>query len=377
MSGGIDSSGKGSGSTKAKKGGFLDGLKSFGATIVDGFLNGSVSVGTGGRRSVDRRDPVAAHERPVAAKQIQRSMKAWRDKEADPPEVDEKADEPATVGDATGSSEAAGSEGAGKEAAGSEDAGTEPAGEGAGGEAAAEGAGTEPAAEGAGGDKPAEATTGPVEEAKPEVATKSLSVAAKLKGIHRKVFRSPEGGEEEESVEDDSVEGEIEGEGEIARKIHRTARDPATGRFTAGGLAKHPDPSVVIEGGKYMLPVGLRSQVRAKCYGTGYRKDVDEWRDKVVKKASTHPTNPNLWKYNGTWYDKTTMEGQPTVGHTAMAVAAHWVSKGNNCEHATRKEFWNGDGNPAGNLTVQPRTVNCADNGGSFDPEVKLGYRGP
>ena len=84
MSGGFDSGGKGGSDGKGtKKGsGFLDGLKSFGASMLEGFLGGvgaQPATGPSGRPVVSHRDPVAERDRPQAAKQIQRSLKAWRD----------------------------------------------------------------------------------------------------------------------------------------------------------------------------------------------------------------------------------------------------------------------------------------------------------
>lgn len=396
MSGGIDSGSK-NGSSKAKKGtGFLDGLKSFGSSVLEGFLGG-VEPSSSGRPSVDRRDPVAARDRPAAAKQIHRSLKAWRDKDAEGDASAEKSVDAENAEYQTADEDELAAEPAPAAAASaSEGGGTE------GQKADASAEGVESRTETSpGADPVADAP----KETPAEVAPKSMSAAAKLKGVHRKVFRSAadEAEPEQESAEAQSAEQNDRGEGDdaeeadgdeseaVARKIHRSpinasldgntvARYPGqprtpNGRFAAGGLPPHADPSVVIEAGKYMLPIAIRGDVRKKLYGTNYRSGVDTWLDGVVK-AATDPKNKNMWKYKGTWYDKTTPQGIPTIGHK-QKVCDHWNGTGNNTDHDTRKNFYNGDGNPGTNLEVQPRTVNCGDNCGTFLPEVKAGYRGP
>lgn len=64
-------------------------------------LEGIVSSGSVGttRPGAARRDPVTSNERPLAARQIHRSIKAWRDREAENTETEHESKEP---GDAPG-----------------------------------------------------------------------------------------------------------------------------------------------------------------------------------------------------------------------------------------------------------------------------------
>lgn len=185
-----------------------------------------------------------------------------------------------------------------------------------------------------------------------------------------------------------SGHAEEKGEGAAAGK----EKAPAIGAklqegvvFTAkaGGnnLAPHPEEArgfVVREGGKYMLAPNYRNYTfkRQKCYGTNYRTVVDKWLDEVVT-AATDPKNSKMWKYKGKWYDKTTREGQPTIDHKSQPVNDHWNTKGNNCDHDARKDYYNGGGSHKTTLEVQPRTINCANNEGEYGDEVKIGFRAP
>lgn len=156
----------------------MDGLRSFGSSLVDGFLGGAATRPSQGP---GRRDPVTSNERPAAARQIHRSMKAWREKESDAPANDEAnaaerdaeaaAPESAAESGAPAVSDANSAAPAGSDEAGNSDSESKSAGEA---DAAADRSRSEEAA-------------GPEEQA-PEVATKPISVAAKLKGVHRKVF---------------------------------------------------------------------------------------------------------------------------------------------------------------------------------------------
>ncbi len=184
MSGGFDSGGKGGSDGKAtKKGsGFLDGLKSFGASMLEGFLGGVAgqpATGQSGRPVVSHRDPVAERDRPLAAKQIHRSLKAWRDKEADEPASDESK---APEGDAGTAPEKDAADAAPAETTGTADAA---------GADDAKSAGTsdQGSADQSKPDTESKDEAAPSEEAA-EVATKPISVAAKLKGVHRKIFRA-------------------------------------------------------------------------------------------------------------------------------------------------------------------------------------------
>ena len=94
-----------------------------------------------------------------------------------------------------------------------------------------------------------------------------------------------------------------------------------------------------------------------------------------AKGGLRHPIDPNKYWYNGKYYDAKADE--PTIGHTKMAVADHWESTGSNCPQDKRKDFFNGDGNCAANLSIQPRSVNCSDNGGTYKDKVGINFRGP
>lgn len=69
------------GGDRRKQGGFLDGLRSFGAAVLEGFV-GAAQPASG------RRDPVATNERPAAARQIHRSLNAWRDRSEEDPSAE-------------------------------------------------------------------------------------------------------------------------------------------------------------------------------------------------------------------------------------------------------------------------------------------------
>lgn len=198
MSGGIEAGGKGNGGGKPKKpgGGFWDVMRKIGAGIVDGMSVGFSSGGAAGANGSmsARRDPVATNERPAAARQIHRSMKAWRDREAENENDEDATKAPNEEAAATSNADGADSEtqSEAKTEAKSEvqtDAGALADGKDEGAEAQAEGeeekiepAGTEKADGEASKDEAA--NEGGDEEEKP------VSVAAKLKGVHRKVFRT-------------------------------------------------------------------------------------------------------------------------------------------------------------------------------------------
>lgn len=78
----FDSGGKGSGGKKGNGSSFWDGLRSLGQGIVDGFTSSAGTSGPplGSSRKPDRKDPLGG-ERRVAAAQVRRSLKAWRDRE--------------------------------------------------------------------------------------------------------------------------------------------------------------------------------------------------------------------------------------------------------------------------------------------------------
>lgn len=78
MGAGHDSDGKGNDGGKPKsKAGVWDGLRTFGASVLEGFIGGAAA-----RPAAKGHDPVTEHERPAAAKQIHRSLKAWRERAA-------------------------------------------------------------------------------------------------------------------------------------------------------------------------------------------------------------------------------------------------------------------------------------------------------
>ena len=179
----FDSGGKGgSDGGKAKKGGFLDGLRSFGADFANAFArNMGASTEQGSKPSVDRRDPVAVRDRPIAARQIQRRLKIERkaaDEEAGkqdaaPQAAEEQLQEESSAGGVDpAEQDASASDASDEVSADSAEAG--------GQDAVAPDSG--PTAEAT--DKEQGVPTS--EEAKP-----SMSVAAKLKGVHRKVFLAP------------------------------------------------------------------------------------------------------------------------------------------------------------------------------------------
>lgn len=202
---GMDAGGKGSNGGKAKKGGFFDGLKSFGASLLEGFANGvTVNVSSSstaqraGKPGVSRKDPVTANELPRAARQIHRSLSVWRqaadekaaagEQDRDEAKADAKADAATEVdGAAVDDEQQQGDAGAATEAeADGGNAATEAA-------AASDGDETNPEedAKADGEDKPAEeAAADPAHEGSKTEAKPPLSVAAKLKGVHRKIFRT-------------------------------------------------------------------------------------------------------------------------------------------------------------------------------------------
>lgn len=163
------------GDSPKKQSGFWDGLRSFGSALLEGIAGaqpGNV------KPSVSRRDPVASRDRPAAARQVHRSMQAWRDR--DDQQADAKTgsnDAPATEAkeaegeDAQAVDESEGATSESNEQASGADTSEEKAAEGDDGAKIPEGEGAE------GGEEPA-------------AETPSQSVAAKLKGIHRKVFLS-------------------------------------------------------------------------------------------------------------------------------------------------------------------------------------------
>lgn len=81
----FDGGGKDGPSKKSKGSSLWDGLKQFGQGVLEGFADGVSPGGAAGAR----RDPVSSNERPAAAKQIHRSLKAWRDREN---EAEDEAD---------------------------------------------------------------------------------------------------------------------------------------------------------------------------------------------------------------------------------------------------------------------------------------------
>lgn len=78
----FDSSGKGG--KRGSKGASVWGhLRTIGQGVLDGFAGGSKPAATGGKgvqRSVSRQDPLTS-ERRVAASQVKRSLRAWRDRQ--------------------------------------------------------------------------------------------------------------------------------------------------------------------------------------------------------------------------------------------------------------------------------------------------------
>lgn len=78
----FDSSGKG-GKRGSKGGSVWDHLRTIGQGVLDGFTGGGKPAATSGKgvqRSVSRQDPLTS-ERRVAASQVKRSLRAWRDRQ--------------------------------------------------------------------------------------------------------------------------------------------------------------------------------------------------------------------------------------------------------------------------------------------------------
>lgn len=163
MSGdGLGSGSKGGGS-KGKKsdGDFWGSLRSLGSGLLEGFV--------GEARPTPRRDPVAERERPAAARQIHRSMKAWRDRESDEGAPGSDNEEQRAAENQGAAPEIDSSDATSAQTDSTE--GREPEHQ-----SEADPHGTPPQSEEASG------------EGEEKNAPPSLSVAAKLKGIHRKVF---------------------------------------------------------------------------------------------------------------------------------------------------------------------------------------------
>lgn len=186
-------SGSRKGGGKTKQRGFLDGLRSFGSDFADAFSrnmrsgSGPAPIQRSSKPGLDRRDPVAVHERPIAARMVQRRLKIER-KAADAegaskpeagaqPSDERPTDESATAFDGEMAQEN-GSDGAASESA---QVSTKEATDQDASAASVSGA-AEPEHK---------AQTGGDEEASSDDANPSVSVAAKLKGVHRKVFLSP------------------------------------------------------------------------------------------------------------------------------------------------------------------------------------------
>lgn len=211
----VGAGGKGDGGKphgKKSGGGFWSGLKQFGSDFADAFArNVSLGVSTGGRPQ-GKPAPVdyskqMNDERQSAVKQLHRSMKAQR--EAPPMEKGRSVylkvmREPVDADDAKGAEVDEAAAGDASEATAAEAQGGEGAElEGDEGKGATGAEETQPAGEDATKQTEADAESGKAEDAEEKQAggegeapeePKTRSVAAKLKGVHRKVFRTPSAG---------------------------------------------------------------------------------------------------------------------------------------------------------------------------------------
>lgn len=281
MSNGFDAGGKGNGG-KAKKSGLLDGLRSFGNDFAEAFARNMGAQGTTAPRSGKPVDPVIAHERPRAARQIHRTLNAQAQRAAD--EKDDAAPSPdealaadgAAVDDAQQQQGADGN--AADEAAGGNAAeaigasadndkkpeeGAKAADDSKQGEAGAEGAEKEDGGEGQ--------DTTSVEDAKP-----SLSVAAKLKGVHRKIFRAAKTNAYKATKSGAGFTGSFGDFASWAGYPTAATAHPANIFLAAGGNGSIPKPS-----GSYTVGGGTCG---ASAHTKLWRAEVDKQRE-TIKKA--------------------------------------------------------------------------------------------
>jgi hypothetical protein len=92
-----------------------------------------------------------------------------------------------------------------------------------------------------------------------------------------------------------------------------------------------------------------------------------------------HETDPKKYFYNGQWFAD---EGNTaaTIGHEHPPVAQHWNETGRTTTQPVRIDYFNGNGSPATNLILQPKSLNSsegASKGDRFTHEVTIDFRGP
>lgn len=114
--------------------------------------------------------------------------------------------------------------------------------------------------------------------------------------------------------------------------------DKAAGGSKKKDLPDHPDKSVTIENGKYVIKETLRGMIREKFYGTDYRTDVKKWMNQMLttpksKGGLRHGKDSKKYWFDGKYYEDAGGT-KATIGHEHPPVAQHWNDKG----HATTQD---------------------------------------
>jgi ATP-dependent protease ClpP protease subunit len=148
---------------------------------------------------------------------------------------------------------------------------------------------------------------------------------------------------------------------------------------------KHKSKLVMIERGKYRLKPEYSSKeyIRDSLYGKSYRTDVYSWKDRLLstprnKGGLRHPTEHNLYYWNGQYWDNNVTRTSATVDHKKPPVVVHWENTGRKTKHSVRKDFFNDIS--GGKCEVVPYFANSsagAQMGESYTFNVTGGFRGP
>lgn len=134
----------------------------------------------------------------------------------------------------------------------------------------------------------------------------------------------------------------VEGEEELSDAVKVTI-NPSGSTPNKKRLRKHKSQYVTRQGKKYLLKSGFdtKEYIRDSLYGKSYRDDVYTWKDGLVNGKLAHPTNRNLYLWNGKWWDKRIKRESPTVDHKKQAVVDHWNAIGRKKDQNTRKAYFN------------------------------------
>ena len=169
-----------------------------------------------------------------------------------------------------------------------------------------------------------------------------------------------------------------EGEEEVSDSIKATI-NPGASTPKKSHLRKHKSQYVTRKGGKYILKSGYDTKqfIRDKFYGKSYRPAVYTWRDGLVNGPLAHKTNPNLYSWNGKWWDKTlAYKESPTVDHKTQPVVDHWNAEGRKTDQDTRQNYFN----DTTGCEVVPFSENSSMGAklpGSYGTRVTIKFRGP